>query len=575
MANNGRTGRLAGVARFLPILNWAPRYDRTWLRPDIIAGLTVAALVVPKSLGYAGIAGVPIQHGLYAAAAGALLYAVFGTSRQIATNPSSSLAAIAGSALILTGIADDQIAVEFVAGIALITGVLFLAMTIFKMGWISQFISRAVIVGFLFGAALDVTIGELNKLTGTSDDGDNAWQEFWSWVDGLGDLSRTTLLVGVLALVALFALRAVAPRLPNTLIVVVAGLVASALFNLGDHGVELVGDVPRGLPAPSIPSLDVFLDNLSYMLVAAVGIVMVGFSQNAGYARAFAIKHHYRINIDQESLAQGAANIGSGVFQGIPVATSLSASSLNDHSGAKSQVASLVTGGVIVLTMLVIAPVFSVLPEPVLGAVIIEAVLMGMIDLPAMRRMFHVKRSDFWIAIAALVGVLLFGVLGGVVVGVILSIGWLVYTVTSPAMPVLGRERGTHIFREIDIYPDDEQFHGITVLSLDSGLFFATSDALGDRFRELIQTGEPAPTAIVLDCRSVTFIDSQGSAQLGELIDYAHTHEIRFLLARVRPDIIEILKRDGVIDQLGEDNIFESVNDAVLAQLELAKRTPA
>lgn len=575
MSNNGRSGRLAGVARLLPVLNWAPKYDRAWLRPDVIAGLTVAALVVPKSLGYAGIAGVPIQHGLYAAAAGALLYAVFGTSRQIATNPSSSLAAIAGSALILTGIADDQIAVEFVAGIALITGVLFLAMTIFKMGWISQFISRAVIVGFLFGAALDVTIGELNKLTGTSDDGDNAWQEFWSWVDGLGDLSRTTLFVGVLALVALFALRAVAPRLPGTLIVVVGGLLASTLFDLGDRGVELVGDVPRGLPALSIPSLDVFLDNAAYMLVAAVGIVMVGFSQNAGYARAFAIKHHYRINIDQESLAQGAANIGSGVFQGIPVATSLSASSLNDHSGAKSQVASLVTGGVIVLTMLVIAPVFSVLPEPVLGAVIIEAVLMGMIDLPAMRRMFHVKRSDFWIAVAALVGVLLFGVLGGVVVGVILSIGWLVYTVTSPAMPVLGRERGTHIFREIDIYPDDELFPGLVVLSLDSGLFFATSDALGDRFRELIQAGEPAPTAIVLDCRSVTFIDSQGSAQLGELIDYAHAHEIRFLLARVRPDIIEILKRDGVIDQLGEDNIFESVNDAVLAQLELAKRTPA
>ena len=575
MPEHDRATLKSRIAGLLPIISWAPSYDRTWLRPDIIAGLTVAALVVPKSLGYAGIANVPIQHGLYAAAAGAILYALFGTSRQIATNPSSSLAAIAGSALILTGIVDEQVAVEFVAGIALLTGVLFLAMTIFKMGWISQFISRAVIVGFLFGAALDVTVGELNKLTGTSDDGDNAWQEFWSWVDGLGDLSRSTLFVGVLALVALFALRAVAPRLPGTLIVVVGGLLASTLFDLGDRGVELVGDVPRGLPAPSIPSLDVFLDNAVYMLIAAVGIVMVGFSQNAGYARAFAIKHHYRIDIDQESLAQGAANIGSGLFQGIPVATSLSSSSLNDHSGAKTQMASLVTGGVVVLTMLAFAPLFSDLPEPVLGAVIIEAVLMGMIDVPAMRRMFHVKRSDFWIAVAALVSVLLLGVLGGVIVGVILSVGWLVRTVTSPAMPLLGREHGTHIFREIDVYPDDEQFPGVIVFGIDSGLFFATSDALGDRFRELMLSGEQPTSAVVLDCRSVTFIDSQGSAQLGELIEYSRAQGITLVLARMRPQVIEILRRDGIMDQLGDDELFESVNDAVLAQLNRAPRTPA
>jgi len=394
-------------------------------------------------------------------------------------------------------------------------------------------------------------------------------------VDGLGDLSRSTLFVGVLALVALFALRAVAPRLPGTLIVVVGGLLASTLFDLGDRGVELVGDVPRGLPAPSIPSLDVFLDNAVYMLIAAVGIVMVGFSQNAGYARAFAIKHHYRIDIDQESLAQGAANIGSGLFQGIPVATSLSSSSLNDHSGAKTQMASLVTGGVVVLTMLAFAPLFSDLPEPVLGAVIIEAVLMGMIDVPAMRRMFHVKRSDFWIAVAALVSVLLLGVLGGVIVGVILSVGWLVRTVTSPAMPLLGREHGTHIFREIDVYPDDEQFPGVIVFGIDSGLFFATSDALGDRFRELMLSGEQPTSAVVLDCRSVTFIDSQGSAQLGELIEYSRAQGITLVLARMRPQVIEILRRDGIMDQLGDDELFESVNDAVLAQLNRAPRTPA
>jgi high affinity sulfate transporter 1 len=563
------------IARLLPILDWAPRYDRAWLRADLIAGLTVAALVVPKSLGYAGIANVPIEHGLYAAAAGAILYALFGTSRQIATNPSSGLAAVAGSAVILAGVSADQDAVALVSGIALIVGALFLVMTVFKMGWISQFISRAVIVGFLCGAALDVTVGELQKITGTDASGDNAWQEFWSWVTGLGDLHRTTLLVGVLSLVALFGLRVVAPRLPGTLLVVVGGLLASVLFDLGAHGVALVGDVPRGLPSLVIPDLDLIIDHAGYVGIAAVAIVMIGFSQSAGDARAFATKHRYRVDIDQESLAQGAANIGAGLFQGIPVSTSLSASSLNDTSGAKSQLASLVTGGVVILTMLAFAPVFSDLPTPVLGAVIIDAVIMGMIDVPELRRMFRVKRTDFWIAVAAILGVILSGVLAGIVIGVILSVGWLVHTVTSPAMPVLGRERGTRVFREIEEHPGDEQFPGVLVLSLGGGLFFATADALGDRFRELAITAARPPTAVVLDCRSVNFIDSQGSAQLHELVDLARTNGISLRLARVKPHVLEVLTRDGVVENLGADNIHVGMNEAVETQLSLVPRTPA
>lgn len=555
------------IARFVPILTWWPAYDRGWLRADVLAGLSVATLVVPKALGYAGIANVPIEHGLYAAGAGAILYAFFGTSRQIATGPSSSLAAVAGSALILAHIETPQDAVAFVSAIALIVGILFALIAVFKLGWISQFISRAVIVGFLSGAAISVTISELRRLTGTSAQGDNAWQTFFSWLRGLGDTHLLTLVVGSLSLAALVALRTFVPRLPGTLIVVAAGLVASLFFNLSDHGVALVGDVPRGLPAPQAPDLGLIRDHFVSIGTAAFAIVMIGFSQSAGYARMFATRHGYHIDINQESLAQGAANIGSGFFQGIPVSTSLSASSLNDHAGAKSQVASLVTGAVVILTMVALAPLISNLPAAVLGAVIIEAVIFGMLDIPELRRIYRVQRADFWIAIAALVGVLLSSVLAGIIIGVVLSVGWLIRTVTAPAMPVLGRAAGTHVFRELDTYPDGEQFPGILPLRLEGGLYFATADALGDRVRELVLTTKPPIWALVIDFQSINFIDSQGSAQIRELITLADERRLDLRLARVKPVVQSVLARDGVVAALGEERFNTDVNAAVQALL--------
>jgi high affinity sulfate transporter 1 len=555
------------LARLMPILSWGPEYKREWFRADLIAGLTVAALVVPKSLGYAGIAQVPIEHGLYAAVAGAIIYALFGTSRQIAVNPSSSLAAVAASALVLAGVTGDDASVAFVSAIALASGLLYLIMAVLRMGWIAQFLSRAVIVGFLCGAAIDVTVGELRKITGTAASGDNAWQEFRSWINGLDDIHGTTFLVGTLSLVALFGLRRFVPRLPGTLIVVVGGLLASALFDLGDHGVSLVGDVPRGMPSVVFPDWDLLRDHAGYIVTAAAAITVIGFSQSAGDARAFATKHRYRADINQEALAQGASNIGAGFLQGIPVSTSLSSSALNDHAGAKTQVASLITGAVVVLTLFAFAPLFSDLPNAVLGAVIIEAVLMGMIDLREFQRMFRVKRADFWIAIAAVIGVVLSGVLAGVVIGVILSLGWLVYTVTSPPMPVLGRDRRTRVFQEVDSYPEGEQFPGILVLGIQGGLYFATSDALGDRINRLAVTAEDPPDAIVLDCRSMDLIDSQGSAQLGEIVAESQSIGITVRLARVQPQVLEILARDGVVDRVGAGNIHAGVNEAVETQL--------
>ena len=547
------------------MLQWLPRYDRRLIRGDVAAGIAVTALIVPKNLGYAGIAGVPLQNGLYAAAAGGIVYALFCTSRQISTGPSSSLAAVAGGAVLATGLGGND-AAQLVAAITLVTGLLFLLLAIFKLGWIAHFLSKAVVTGFLAGAAIDVVIGELPKLTGTSSEGDNAWREFGTWISGLGDIHGTTLLVGLGGLGLILALRFKAPKVPGALVLVAAGLVASGLFDLGSHGVALVGDVPRGLPTPELPDLDIVRDHYATILIAALALLLIGFSQTAGDARAFAARHHYRIDVDQESVAQGMANVGAGFFQGMPVSTSLSASSLNESAGARSQVSSLVTGGLVLATLVILAPVFSHLPKAVLGAVIIDAVVFGMIDLTEFRRLFRVARFDFWIAIAAVIGVLSAGVLAGVVIGVVLSLGWLVYVATRPPMPLLGREPGTQVFRALDDNPDDETFPGITVLRLDGGLFFATSEALENRVRALSADGD-RPRALVLDLEGVNFVDSQGAAKLGELHQLTQSEGVTLRLARVKPHVLAVLQADGLVELISADHIHGNVHRAVEAQL--------
>jgi SulP family sulfate permease len=572
MTGNMPTASAGDRWRLVPILGWIRSYDRGWLRGDLVAGVAVAALIVPKNLGYAGIAGIPLQNGLYAAAAGAILYAIFGTSRQISTGPSSGLAAVAASAVVVAGITGIQDVASFVALITLCSGALFLVLAVLKMGWIAQFLSRAVVTGFLFGAAIDVVIGELPKLTGTEVTGSNPLQELWSWLGTLGDAQLATVLVGGAALGVVFGLRVVAPGVPGALVLVVGGLVASWLLDLGARGVALVGEVPRGLPTLQLPDAQLLADHASTVAIAAVALVLIGFSQTAGDARTFAARHRYRVDINQESVAQGMANVGAGLFQGMPVSTSLSASSLNDHTGARSGLASLTSGVIVLLTLLVLAPLFSDLPKAVLGALIIEAVVMGMMDLPEMRRLARVQRLDFWIAVAAIAATLLVGVLAGVMVGIGLSLLWLISVATRPPMPLLGREAGTQVFRELDEHPEDERFPGVVVLRLDGGLFFATSDALEDRIREVALSASDIG-GIVLDCEGIDFIDSQGSAKLREILELTEQAGVTLRLARVKPAVRELLRRDHVLDRIGGHRIHGNVHRAVEAQM-LAADTP-
>jgi sulfate permease, SulP family len=268
------------------------------------------------------------------------------------------------------------------------------------------------------------------------------------------------------------------------------------------------------------------------------------------------------------------ANTGSGLFQGMPVSTSLSASSLNDRSGARTGLASLTSGVTVLLTLLVLAPLFSALPKPVLAALIIEAVVTGMINIPEMRRLFRVQPFDFWVAIAAIVSTLAFGVLAGVLIGIGLSLLWLVGVATHPSIATLARKANTSVFRDVSEHPGDERVPGVVVIRMDGGLFFATSDALEDRVREIIHS-TPDLTGIVLDCAGINFIDSQGSAKMNDLVTLARDSEITLRFARVKAAVSATLARDGVLQRIGADNIHGNVSTAVQAQLDTPRPPPS
>ena len=469
-----KTEKPGGISRILPILSWLPNYDRSWLKADIIAGLSVWALMVPTSLGYATISGVPVQYGLYAAAMGLIAFALFTTSKQVTTGPSSSTAAVLGAAVLAIASAGSDEAVAAAAAIVFVAGLLFTIMYLLKMGWISEFLSASVLTGFTFGVAINVAAGELFKITGTEKAGANTWQKLWTWITELPETSMPTLVVGVSALVLVFAIKIFAPKVPGALVAVILGIAATAVFNLGDLGVALIAEVPSGLPSFVLPDFGMILDNLAMIVGAAVGLLLIGFSVTTAAVRDYANKHNYRIDINQELLAQGMSNVSSGLFQGIFDNGSLSKSPVNDDAGAKSQISNLAQAVFIILTLLFLAPLFSALPEAVLGAIIIQAVVMGMMDVAEMKRIFSVKKFEFLAALAALLGVMTFGILQGVVIGVALSIIWLVAVSALPYIPELGRKPGTHAFFDLKEHPDSQTYPASAFCASTAGCSLST-----------------------------------------------------------------------------------------------------
>ncbi len=560
------------IRRSLPILVWLPQYQRSWLKSDVVAGLSVWALMVPTSLGYATLSGVPVQNGLYAAAAGLIVFAIFTTSRQVTQGPSSSTAPVLGAAVVSLATAGSEDAVAVAAAVVLTAGLLFVVMAVLKMGWISQFLSAAVLTGFTFGVAINVASGELFKITGTDSAGSNTWQKVGNWVSSLPEANGTTLVVGVAALVLLFGLKLLAPKVPAALVAVILGILATRVLDLGDRDVELIAEVPRGLPSPVIPDFGLILDNLATIVGAAVGLLLIGFSVTTAAVRQYATKHNYRVDINQELLAQGMSNVSSSMFQGIFNNGSLSKSPVNDDAGAKSQVSNLAQSVFIILTLLFLAPLFSDLPEAVLGAIIIEAVVMGMMDVGEMRRLLSVKPFEFAAALAALLGVMTFGILPGVFIGVGLSMIWLVAVSALPYIPDLGRKPGTDAFFDVDRHEDCETYPGLTILRFDGGLFFVNADALSDRVRQIRIESTASMQGVVLSMEGVNFIDTEGADVLKAIARAGADRSIDLYLARVKPQVVEVLERDGFFELVSRDHVSDDIAAAVRLH---AQRHPA
>ena len=551
------------LARYVPILHWLPYYNKAWLTGDIVAGLSVWALMVPQSLGYAAISGVPVQYGLYAAAIALIVYAIFGSSRHVVTGPTSTIAAVTGAAVLSVAKAGSTEAVALVAVITILAGILYIILSVLKMGWVSNFLAESVLVGFIFGIGIDVAIGQLKHVTGTHVTGESVWQKLASWVVSLPHTHTTTLVVGVAALVLLFALKIYAPKVPCALVALVLGIGASAIFDLSAQGVAVVGKVPRGLPTPTLPDISLITKKFGLILSGAIGVLLVGFSESLAAARQYASKHHYDIDINQEMLAQGMANVTSGFFQGINVCGSLSKSSVNDGSGAKSEMASLAQGAFVILTLLILAPFFADLPEAVLGAIVIEAVVFGLMDVKAMKRIYRLNRTEFWGGTMALLGVLIFGTLQGVLMGLLLSLLVLIARSSKPHVPVLGRWPGTEVFHSLDRYPDSETYPGLVIIRFDGALYFATANGLRDKVREVTPDVDPPVTQVLIDMEGVNYIDLEGSDMLAEITKDMRTVGVEIHLARVKHVAMEMLEKDGVDQIIGRDHIHEKVGDAV------------
>ncbi len=560
------------IRRSIPILTWLPQYQRSWLKSDVIAGLSVWALMVPTSLGYASLSGVPVQNGLYAAAFGMIVFALFTTSRQLVQGPGSATAPVLGAAVVSIAAAGSQDAVAIATAIVLVAGALFVVMAVLKMGWIAEFLSAAVLTGFIFGVAINVVSGELFKLTGTEKTGSNTWQKLWDWVASLSDASGTTVIVGLAALVLLFGLKFLAPKVPAELVAVLLGIAVTVVWSLGDRGVELITEVPRGLPSPSIPDIQLIFDNWSVVIGAAVGLVLIGFSVTTAGVRQYATKHNYRVDVNQELLAQGMSNVSSSVFQGIFDNGSLSKSPVNDGAGARSQVSSLAQAGFVILTLLFLAPIFSELPEAVLGAIIIEAVTLGMMNVGEMKRLLLVKPYEFAAALAALLGVMTFGILPGVFIGVGISIIWLVAVSALPYIPELGRKPGTDAFYDLERHDDCETIPGLKILRFDGGLFFVNADALSDRLRQIRVEVPTGLDGVILSMEGVNFIDTEGADVLVAIAQAGIDHGIDLHLARVKPQVVDVLERDGFFELIDRDHVHDTIEAAV--EMHVALRPP-
>lgn len=549
------------AGRYIPITAWLPVYPRDSLRYDLIAGVTGWGVMTPSAMAYAQMAGGPAQIGLYTAFAALLAYAIFGTSRHLKVTASSTMAIMSAAVVAAMTLAGDiERYLMLTAGLAVVTGILLLLAGFARLGFISDFLSKSVVTGFVFGLAITIIVGQLPKLLGLTTTSGGYLRQVIDIVIGIGRANVYAMALGLGALALILAIKRFYPRLPAGLVALALGILIVSLFDLAEKGVAVVGAVPTGLPTPGLPAVP--LSDLPYLITGSIGIVFLAVGESLGTARAFAARHRYEIDADQELIALGAANVNSGLFGGFVADVSLSSTATGEEAGARTQLSSLVTAALILITVILLAPLFSNLPNAVLAAIVITSVI-SLMDVGELRRFYAANRIDFVLAMVALFGVITTDVLTGLMIAVFLSLIIILYRASRPYVAVLGKIPGQKAaYDDVTRHPDSEQIPGLLIVRLDAPLYFLNAHVARSQIMELIAAGNP-PEAVLINLGASADLDIASLDMLNELVVDLEEAGTSVLLAQVRGGVRDRLHQSGILGEIGEDRVYLSVSAAV------------
>jgi high affinity sulfate transporter 1 len=521
----------------------------------------VWALVVPQALGYADVIGVPAQYGLYTILGASVLYAVFASTHQVVTGPSASVAAVTApvAALYVASTSPDYL--PTVIALTLCVGVVYVLLGVFRMGWISNFLAKPVIEGFIFAVGFGLIVDQLPKILGIPKAEGSYWDVLVGVVKDLGMTNLATMAVGVAGVGLLLLMRFKAPRLPRAFIVVVLGILAVSVFDLTAHGVVVVGDVPTGLPSVALPTGFSLSEWLS-MAVGALAIILVSYSESIATATDTAARHKQEFSPDQELIAQGAAWTGSSLVGGFPGCGSLSKTAVSEGSGQKTQLAGLAVAGLTVLTLLFLAGLFSNLPQAVLGAVVVDAAL-GLIHFRVAARISAAGGRALSVFVATAIGLFFVGVVVGIIFGVVVSLLLLIQSASSSPLRRMAYDTTERAYVEADTHPDATTPDGVLVVEVNGPLFFADAVPFRTGLFNLVSANDV--TTVVIDLEATPMIDLDGADMLTKVHEQLTERGVRLLLTHADAAELDMLQRAGTIQAIGEENVFETVRDAVAA----------
>jgi SulP family sulfate permease len=551
------------LGRVIPAFDWMRNYNKRDLGGDVAAGLTVAVMLIPQGMAYALLAGLPPHIGLYASIVPLAVYALFGSSRQLAVGPVAMV-----SLLVLTGVGElakgqpPEAFIAYAVLVSLMVGAMQFGMGVLRLGFLTNFLSHPVVSGFTSAAALIIGFSQLKHLLGVNfPRSHHVHTILYNAASKLGEINSATLTIGIASVATLIALKRFWPKFPRALVVVVFGTLAVWLFGLakGQGGVAIVGSVPAGLPAPTLPLFDTAA--MSSLFRIAIIISLVGFMESISVAKAVARRHRYEVNANQELIGLGLANLAGSLFQAYPVTGGFSRTAVNDQAGAKTPLASLITAAVIAVALLFMTPLFFFIPKAVLAAIIMVAVF-GLIDVAEVKHLWRVKKSDLLLLAVTFVSTLTLGIEQGIGIGVGMSLLWFVVRSTRPHTAVLGRIPGTEAVRNIKNYPEAEQVEGVLALRIDAQFYFGNVNFLKDTLRRL--EGERDDLrAVVLDANGMNSLDSSAASALSEIAEDYRDRDIRLAFAGVKHPVFDVMKRAHVIELVGEENFFLCTYDAM------------